>query len=271
MKIQILFLPLHTETNTKNMKRFNLSGNTANWNNGLRMSALNLATLTEEVSTPIPADSCMLVSVANNIFHVNDVRREVISGEIADADKNAILSRIKYDTPDFLLTLEDKVVGYACLHYRKDGTRVNEPVLDEVSKGQLDALDYNLAKGLIDETKFNELKETILSEFAERVVKPIDGAILLVANVTPATTKHSFKKDGLTQAQRVVVYDFVLNYLEDVFNDSEMATDCADAMIDEIVEDIQETADWEDYEDDEWNSDDVTIALHRVMHRLLSA
>jgi len=252
------------------MKRFRLNGNSANWNNGLRMSALNLATLMEEVSTPIPADLRMFVSVANNIFHVNDTRREVISGEIADADKNAILSRIKNDTPDFLLTLEDRVVGYACLHYRKDGTRVNAPALDETSKTQLDALDYNLAHGLINETKFNELKETILSEFAERVVKPIDGAILLVAKVTPATTEHSFKKDGLTDVQRAEVYDEVYDFLYNIFEDGEKAGECADAMIEEIVKDIQDTADWENYEDDEWNSDDVHISLRRVMHKFIT-
>lgn len=254
------------------MKRFLLSGNSANWNNGLRMSALNLATLTEEVSTPIPADLRMFVSVANNIFHVNDARREVISGEIADADKNAILSRIKYDTPDFLLTLENRVVGYACLHYRTDGTRVNEPVLDEVSKGQLDALDYNLAKGLIDETKFNELKETILSEFAERVVKPIDGAILLVANVTPATTEHSFKKDGLTDAQKDAVYDKMHDMLfKGIFPDWGDATDAANELLDDVVANIEETADWEGYKDDEICDNDVQIAVRRVLLSRITA
>ena len=133
MKIQILFLPLHIETNTKNMKRFKLSGNTANWNNGLRMSALNLATLTEEVSTPISADSCMLVSVANNIFHVNDVRREVISGEIADADKNAILSRIK----SFFLPLKIRLSAMrACTIARTERVSMN-PSLTKCPKGNL--------------------------------------------------------------------------------------------------------------------------------------
>lgn len=252
------------------MKRFKLSGNSANWNNGLRMSALNLATLTEEVSTPIPSDSRMFVSVANNIFHVDDARREVISGEITDADKNAILSRVKNDTPDFLLTLEDKVVGYACLHYRTNGQRVNEPALDDVSKKELEHLAVCLADGIITDADFESAKEHILEDFAESIVKPIDGAVLLVAKVTPATPVHSFHKDGLTDVQRAEVYDEVYDFLYHIFDDGEKAGECADAMIDEIVADIHETADWEDYEDDEWNSDDVHIAIRRVMHKFIT-
>lgn len=97
------------------MKRFRLHGKAANWVNGLRMSALNLRTLAEETSTPIPSDKRMYVSVANNIFHVDDTRREIIKGEVSEGDKDAILTSIKTSTPDFLLTLEDKVVGYANL------------------------------------------------------------------------------------------------------------------------------------------------------------
>lgn len=97
------------------MKRFRLHGKAANWTDGLRMSAINLRTLAEETSTPIPSDKRMYVSVANNIFHVDDTRREIIKGEVSEGDKDAILTSIKTSTPDFLLTLEDKVVGYANL------------------------------------------------------------------------------------------------------------------------------------------------------------
>ena len=254
------------------MKRFKLSGNTANWNNGLRMSALNIATLTEEVSTPIPSDSRMFVSVANNIFHVNDTRREIINGEISEEDKNAILSRIKGDTPDFLLTLEDKVVGYACLHYRKDGKRVCNPYdyLNDSYAETLARAEDSLSRGIISQEEFDAEKKEILSDFADTLVKSAYGTIMVVAKVTPATPKHSFNKDGLTEEQRESVYDEVYDFLYNIFDDGEKATDCADAMIDEIVCDIQETADWEDYEDDEWNSDDVHIAIRRVMHKFIT-
>ena len=97
------------------MKRFKLHGRNANWVDGLRMSALNLRTLAEETSSPIPSDKRMFVSVANNVYHVDDTRREIIKGEVSVADKDTILANIKANTPDFLLTLEDKVVGYANL------------------------------------------------------------------------------------------------------------------------------------------------------------
>ena len=254
------------------MKRFKLHGNSANWKNGLRMSSLNLSTLTEEVSSPIPADSRMFVSVANNVFHVEDTRREIINGELSDEDKNAILSRIKNDTPDFLLTLEDKVVGYACLHYRKDGKRVNAPALDEDAEMQLTCLKSNLAHGLIDVAEFNETKDEILSEFAERVVKPIDGAILLIAEVVPLAPKHSFKKDGLTDAQKDAVYDKMRDMLfKGIFPDWGDATDAANELFDDVVADIAETADWEGYKDDEICDNDVQIAVRRVLLSRITA
>jgi hypothetical protein len=255
------------------MKRFKLSGNTANWNNGLRMSALNIATLTEEASTPIPSDSRMFVSVANNIFHVNDTRREIISGVISEEDKNAILSRIKGDTPDFLLTLEGNVVGYACLHYRKDGKRVCNPYdyLNDSYAETLARAEDSLSRGIISQEEFDAEKKEILSDFADTLVKSAYGTIMVVANVTPATPKHSFRKDGLTEEQRNEVYDEVYAFLHNnIFDDGEMAVECTDAMIDEIVEDIQETADWEDYEDDEYNSYDVHSAIIRVMHKFIT-
>ena len=104
------------------MKRFRLSGHTANWIDGLRMTALNLSTLAEEISTPIPADKRMYLNVASNVYHVEDARREVLDGEISDADKDFILTKIKAQTPNFLLTLDGKVVGYANLHSRHKGS-----------------------------------------------------------------------------------------------------------------------------------------------------
>lgn len=99
------------------MKRFKLRGNTAYWN-GLRLTALNLNTLREEETSPIPNGKRMHVVVVNNLHEVKDARKEVLSGEISDTDKAAILDKIKNDAPDFLLTLDGKVIGYANLHGR---------------------------------------------------------------------------------------------------------------------------------------------------------
>jgi hypothetical protein len=117
------------------MKTFKLNGRNANWLNGLRMSALNLRTLTEEVSTPIPDDNRMYVSVANGVVHVDDERREILTHDVSEEDKGAILSAIKGDTPDFLLTLEGKVVGYANL-CTPNGNRIAD--------GDTDAVDLDI-------------------------------------------------------------------------------------------------------------------------------
>ena len=38
-----------------------------------------------------------------------------------------------------------------------------------------------------------------------------------------------------------------------------------DLILDDVVADIDETADWSDYEDDEYNLGDIQIALARVL------
>lgn len=256
---------------TRDMKRFKLHGNSANWKNGLRMSAIDLSTLAEVESSPIPNNTRMFVSVANNVFHVDDTRREIIKGEISDTDKKSILNTLKENTPDFLLTLENKVVGFAELRYRNNGNRVNTPTYDDDAEVELADLQAVYENSEMTDEEYRARREEIVSDFIERVVKPTDGAILLVAEIVPLVPKHSFKTDGLTDLQRAEVYDFVYDKLYEIFDDGEQAGDCADKMINEIVQDIEETADWEDYGDDEWNSDDVSLALKRVMYKRLSA
>jgi hypothetical protein len=235
------------------------------------MSAINLSTLAEVESSPIPTDTRMYVSVANNVYHVDDTRREIIKGEISDMDKKAILNTLKENTPDFLLTLENKVVGYAMLQYR-NGNRVNEPAFDTQTQTLLKCLRSNLEHGLIGLVEFKETKDEIISDFVARVVKPIDGAILLVAEVTPVETKHSFSKDGLTDEQKDAVYDKMRDILfKEIFPDWQEATEAANSMWDAVVEDIAETADWESYEKDEINEQDVRIALRRTMLARITA
>lgn len=152
------------------MKRFKLHGKAANWVNGLRMSALNLRTLAEETSTPIPSDKRMYVSVANNIFHVDDTRREIIKGEISDTDKDAILTSIKTSTPDFLLTLEDRVVGYANLCNRH-GHRTATDTTEDADTTEDEPIDID-----IDEI--------------------VDGATLALLIVPATATAPAHKKAG---------------------------------------------------------------------------
>ena len=154
----------------------------------------------------------------------------------------------------------------------KDGKRVNAPALDEDAEMQLTCLKSNLAHGLIDVSEFNETKDEILSEFAERVVKPIDGAILLVAEIVPLAPKHSFKKDGLTDAQKDAVYDKMHDMLfKGIFPDWQDATEAANELFDDVVADIAETADWEGYKEDEICDNDVYIAVRRVLLSRITA
>jgi hypothetical protein len=152
------------------MKRFKLHGKAANWVNGLRMSALNLRIFAEETSIFIPSDKRMYVSVANNIFHVDDTRREIIKGEISDTDKDAILTSIKTSTPDFLLTLEDKVVGYANLCNRH-GHRTATDTTEDADTTEEEPIDID-----IDEI--------------------VDGATLTLLIVPATATAPAHKRTG---------------------------------------------------------------------------
>lgn len=257
---------------TRDMKRFKLHGNSANWKNGLRMSAIDLSTLAEVESSPIPNNTRMFVSVANNVFHVDDTRREIIKGEISNTDKKSILNTLKENTPDFLLTLENKVVGFAELRYRNNGNRVNTPTYDDDAEVELADLQAVYENSEMTDEEYRARREEIVSDFIERVVKPTDGAILLVAEIVPLVPKHSFKTDGLTDAQKDAVYDEMHDMLfKGIFTDWQDATEASNELIDDVVVDIEETADWEGYEDDEICINDVHIAVRRVLLSRLTA
>lgn len=251
------------------MKTFRLHGKAANWVNGLRMSALNLATLTEETSSPIPSDARMYVSVANGVVHVDDERREILTREISKEDKNIILAQLQNNTPDFLLTLDDKVVGYAILVSRKSGMRVNEPPLPQEVREELTNLEsaYENSADMTDE-EYRDEKRKIILGFIGFIVKPTDTEILVnTENITP---KHSFAKNGLTEPQIDEVYDLIQDFFFDFFEDWEQSIEITNSILDEVVENITETADWEGYEEDEINGDDVRMSLRRVVYSHLT-
>lgn len=110
------------------MKRFKLHGNTAYWN-GLKLKSLNLVTLKEEETSPIPNGKRMYVNVVDNLYRDEIARKEVLAGEVSDTDKEYILNKLKTSVPNFLLTLDGKVVGYANLHHRH-GTKDVEDTTD---------------------------------------------------------------------------------------------------------------------------------------------
>ena len=107
------------------MKRFKLHGNTAYWN-GLKLKSLNLVTLKEEETSPIPNGKRMYVNVVSNLYRDETTRKEVLAGEVSDTDKEYILNKLKTSVPNFLLTLDGKVVGYANLHHRYGTKKVKD-------------------------------------------------------------------------------------------------------------------------------------------------
>lgn len=127
------------------MKRFKLRGNTAYWN-GLTLTALNLKTLQEETTSPIPNGKRMWVIVVNNLKEgVNP--KETLVGEISQLDKDCIVAKIKTDTPDFLLSLNGKVVGFANL-CEKNGMRAETTDTEPIDISDIFDDDFSISSDI---------------------------------------------------------------------------------------------------------------------------
>ena len=69
----------------------------------------------------------------------------------------------------------------------------------------------------------------------------------------------------LTDLQLDAVWDEVSIFLSNIFRDEQDRHEMVNLIIGDVVADIEETADWSDYEDDEYNLGDIQIALARVL------
>ena len=69
----------------------------------------------------------------------------------------------------------------------------------------------------------------------------------------------------LTDLQLDAVRDEVSIMLAYTVRDYHDRHEVVDLILDDVVADIDETADWSDYEDDEYNLGDIQIALARVL------
>lgn len=69
----------------------------------------------------------------------------------------------------------------------------------------------------------------------------------------------------LTDLQLDAVWDEVSIMLGGIIPDNIDRHEVVDLIIDDVVTDIEETADWSGYEDDEYNLGDIQIALARVL------
>ena len=69
----------------------------------------------------------------------------------------------------------------------------------------------------------------------------------------------------MTELQIDAVRDEVSIFLGNIIPDYHDRREVVDLILDDVVADIEETADWSDYEDDEYNLGDIQIALARVL------
>lgn len=178
------------------MKHFKLNGDTAYWKHGLNFDVLNLNTLETDATSPIPSDKRMWVNVVSNLYKVEGKEREVLKGEISESDKNALLSQIKSNTPDFIISLGGKVVGYANLHHRK-GCAV--PTNTEDSKSQKAQVNIS---DIVDDSL--TLRVALIPTSAEESLNSL------------ARLKKKFScKNGI---ERIAIIDYAIHtlYIEDI-------------------------------------------------------
>ena len=71
----------------------------------------------------------------------------------------------------------------------------------------------------------------------------------------------------LTELQIDAVWDEVSILLGNIFLDDAERHEVVNLIIGDVIADIEETADWSDYEDDEYNLGDIQIALARVIKK----
>lgn len=69
----------------------------------------------------------------------------------------------------------------------------------------------------------------------------------------------------MTELQLDAVRDEVSIFLSDIFSDYQERHEVVDLILDDVVADIDETADWSDYCEDEYCLGDIQIALARVL------
>ena len=70
--------------------------------------------------------------MVDNLYRDQIARKEALAGEASATDKEHILNKLKTSVPNFLLTLDGKVVGYANLHHCH-GTKDLEDTTDTKS------------------------------------------------------------------------------------------------------------------------------------------
>lgn len=75
----------------------------------------------------------------------------------------------------------------------------------------------------------------------------------------------------LTQEQIKGVRGYLIELLLPIFGDAWDREEVIDLVMADVVTDIEETADWSDFEEDEVHSGDIEIALARVLKSALES
>jgi len=141
------------------MKRFNLRGQSANWD-ALKVEAHNTKTDERENRSEIPYGHKITVHVVNNFYRVYDRNvRQILYGEISDADTDILLNRlVGKHRPDYVLFHEGHVVGFANIHRRRWFRRQQE----EAKKMKTYNLDVLLRSHVsVEAHSFEEAKEMV--------------------------------------------------------------------------------------------------------------
>jgi hypothetical protein len=69
----------------------------------------------------------------------------------------------------------------------------------------------------------------------------------------------------LTRQQKLGVEVAIKTWLSVIFEDAQDLNEMVETLLPEVIEDIEVTADWEGYEADEINTDDVKMSLARII------
>ena len=184
------------------MKTFKLHGDTAYWQKGLSFNALNLNTLENDITSPIPEDKRVYVTLVSNVYRVKGTHDEVLKGEISESDKNAILTEIRQNTPDFILSLGGKVVGYANYKLRDGAVKT---ATTDTAKKYVDV-------ALIVTSNLELTPEIKLAAGIQQSVTDEDIATL--AQLANLRKKFSCK-NGI---ERIAIIDYAIHtlYIEDI-------------------------------------------------------
>ena len=78
-----------------------------------------------------------------------------------------------------------------------------------------------------------------------------------------------FYECNMTDAQEKIVKDIVDAKMQSIITDSVDRKNFVDSIIDSVIDDINETADWSEMTDDEVCVGDIDIALARVLLNLV--